>query len=596
MAVTMSVGRLLLNNAIPEKHRRLSENASKGDIKRLLTTMAKDDPRAYTAYVTKMKRTGDQITTDLGVTVGLDDIEPDYKRRDAIMRPAMQRIKNTTSDDARRRIIDSTQDRLLEATRKHPGQMTMMATSGARGAVSQLMRTVSSPTGVVDANSNTVPWLVNKSFSEGLSAPDTWAEMAEARRNVVESNLSVSEPGTMGKLYVNTMQDQLVTMPDCGTHNGIIMAYDDPNLVDRYLAKTNELVTPFVADRLRKTKKPVLVRSPMTCEAPSGVCQHCQGLDEKGNIHTIGTNVGMRAAQALTEPLTQMALNAKHAVRTNTSPNTTLRGLGGVKQLIEVPQSFPNQATLSTLPGRVTRIERAPQGGHYVHVESTSHYIPPSLSVNVLKGKRVIEGDVLSTGIPRPDEIVKYRGLGAGRQYLVDKLYDVYAGSGTTLDKRHLELLAKADLNYIKITGNDSADLGAMHGDVLDYNTFRSRVASQSKDVKVSDTVGSTLGGNVLHYTAGTRITPQMAREFHAYGFKKVPVAPRLPTYEPIMKPIAQTPLLNPDVLARLAHRNLKRTITEGAAFGQTSDIHSTNPMPAFIYGAEFGSKANNRY
>ena len=334
----------------------------------------------------------------------------------------------------------------------------------------------------------------------------------------------------------------------------------------------------------------------MTCEAPHGVCQRCQGLDEKGQAHTIGTNVGMRAAQALSEPLTQMALNAKHAVRTVGSKNTVLSGLAGMRQLTDIPQSFLHKATLAGQPGRVTRIAAAPQGGHYVDVDKQQHYVPPSLKIAV-KEKDVVEaGDRLSTGIPKPDEVVQYKGLGAGRQYLVDSLYDVYSGSGIDVDKRHLELLAKTDLNRVRIMDEDSGDLDVMRGDIVDYNRFRASIAAQSKMMNVSDAVGSTLGDSVLHHTAGTHITPTLAREFKRRGISRVPVAPRVPKHEMIMKPIARTPLMSPDVLARMAHRNLKQTLLEGAAFGDRSDIHGTHPIPAFVFGAEFGTGPAGRY
>lgn len=595
MSRTVPMGQLLLNSALPPSH-QITGETSKKDLKKLLINLAKTDPQAYVKAVSDLKRVGDEITTDLGITVGLDDIEPDYARRDKILEPALAQIRKAKNDTDRIRIIDNTQAKLLETTRQHPGQMTMMASSGARGKLSQLMRTVSSPVAVVDDKSKTIPWMISKSFAEGLKAPDVWAEMTESRRNVVESNLAVSEPGEVSKLLVNTMSDQLVTGPDCGTRNGILMDPHNPNIHDRYIAGTNELITPHVADRLRRANKPVTVRSPMTCEAPHGVCQRCQGLDEKGQVHTVGTNVGMRAAQALSEPLTQMALNAKHAVRTTTSKNTVLHGLSGFRQLTDIPQSFFNKATLASQEGQVTKIEAAPQGGHYVRVEDQKHYVPPALTVTVKPGIRVEPGDRLSTGIPKPDELVQYKGLGAGRAYLVDSLYDVYSDSGIDVDRRHLELLAKTDLNHVRIMDRDSGDLDVMRGDIVDYNRFRAAIAAQSKMMKVSDAIGSTLGDNILHHTAGTRITPSLARNLEHHGITRVPVAPRVPKHELLMKPLARTPLMNPDVLARMAHRNLKQTLVEGAAFGDRSDLHGTHPIPAFIFGTEFGTGPAGRY
>jgi DNA-directed RNA polymerase subunit beta' len=595
MARTVPMGQLLLNSVLPSSH-QIAGKTSKKDLKKLLIDLARTDPEEYVRAVSDLKRVGDEVTTDTGITVGLDDIEPDYARRDKILEPALERIRKTKDKSERVRLINDTQKQLMEVTKYHPGQMTMMATSGARGKLAQLMRTVGSPVAVVDDKNKTIPWMISKSFAEGLKAPDVWAEMTESRRNVVESNLAVSEPGEVGKLLVNTMSDQLVTLPDCGTSNGVLMDPSDPNIHDRYIANTNELITPQVADRLRHDGRPVVVRSPMTCEAPHGVCQRCQGLDEKGQVHTVGTNVGMRAAQALSEPLTQMALNAKHAVRTTGSKNTVLQGLSGFRQLTDIPQSFFNKATLTSREGKVTDIKAAPQGGHYVHVEDQPYYVPPALQVAVKPGARVEPGDRLSTGIPKPDEVVKYKGLGAGRRYLVDSLYDVYSGSGVDVDKRHLELLAKTDLNRVRIMDEDSGDLDVMRGDVVDYNRFRASIAAQSKMMKVSDAIGSTLGDSVLHHTAGTRITASLARDLQRHGITQVPVAPRVPKHEMIMKPIARTPLMNADVLARLAHRNLKQTLLEGAAFGDRSDLHGTNPIPAFVFGAEFGTGPSGRY
>jgi DNA-directed RNA polymerase subunit beta' len=595
MPRTVPVGQLLINSALPSSH-HIKSDTSKKDLKKILVDLARKDPQRYVQAVTDLKRVGDEITTDMGITVGLDDIAPDYKRRDAVLKPAIDKIKNVKDSKKRVALIQETQKKLLDHTRYHPGQMTMMATSGARGKLAQLMRTVGSPVAVVDDKNRTIPWMISRGFAEGLPSPDLWAEMTESRRNTVESNLAVVSPGEVSKLFVNTMTDQLVTSPDCGTKNGILLNSRDPDIRGRYLASTGELITSQLADRLGQKDRLVKVRSPMTCEAGHGVCQKCQGRDEFGQDHTLGTNVGIRAAQALSEPLTQMTLNAKHAVRTTGSKNTSLGGLAGVRQLIDIPQSFFNRATLASQDGEVSRVEAAPQGGHYVHVNRLSHYVPPSLKVTVKSGARVEAGDRLSTGIPKPDEVVRHKGLGAGRKYFVDSLYDVYSDSGVNLDRRHLELLAKTDLNYVRVMDEDNEALGMLKGETIDYNRFRRALAEQSEVKNIKDAVGDTLGNNVLHHTAGTRLSPAVVKELVRQGVTKVPVAPRVPRHEMVMKPIAQTPLMNPDVMARLAHRRLKQSLIEGAAFGERSDLHSTHPIPAFVFGAEFGEGPNGRY
>lgn len=559
-----------------------------------MVDLARKDPQLYVTTIGRLKQVGDAVTTDQGITVGLDDIEPDYVTRDAILEPALTAIRKTKDSTKRVKLIQATQQRMVEITKKHPGQMTAMALSGARGQVNQLMRTVTSPIAAVDDKEDTIPWIISKSYAEGLKAPDAWVALQEARRNAVETYTSVAAPGEVNKVLVNNMSDQIITMPDCGTKNGVMMTPTDSNTLDRYRADTGELITPAL---LRSIKEKMLrVRSPMTCESPDGICQKCYGLNTRGKIPELGHNVGMIAAHAMGEMLTQTALNAKHATRTAQAQHAVMTGVTGFKQLTDIPQSFFNKATLASHPGTVTKISPAPQGGRYVYVGANEHYVPPTLRVLVRKGNHVEAGDTLSDGIPKPDEVVAHKGLGAGRKYLVDALHDLYQRSGVDLDKRHLELLAKSDLNYVRILDRDSSALGVMRGDVMDYNRFRAEVAKNAKMLPLNEAIGSTLGNTILHYTVGTRITSVIANDLRRNGITHVPIAPRVPLHEAVMKPITRTPLLHPDLLAKLGHRNLKNVILEGAAFGEMSDIHGTHPVPAYVFGETFGQGPGGRY
>jgi DNA-directed RNA polymerase subunit beta' len=584
---TTTVGQLLLNDILPSSH-QVSGPLTKKGMNNLMVDLAKKNPNLYVRTIGKLKQFGDAVTTDEGITVGLDDIEPDYAARDRVLEPILQQVKRTKDPAKRRRLIDSAQDRMMKLTEKHPGQMTPMALSGSRGKVAQLMRSVTSPVAAVDDKSETIPWIISKSYSEGLKAPDAWIAMAEARRNAVETYTSVALPGEVNKIIVNNMSDQLITMPDCGTTNGVMVSAEDA--VGRYNAVTGQRV-PYGTMRGE-----VKVRSPMTCEAPDGVCQKCYGEGTGGQVPRLGSNVGMVAAHAMGEPITQMSLDAKHAVRTVQREKAQLKGLTGFKQLTEIPQTFFNKATLATRSGKITGVKPAPQGGHYVHMDQEEHYVPPNLHVTVKRGDEVEAGDSLSDGIPKPDEVVHFKGLGAGRKYFVDQLQQIYKGQGIDLDKRHLELLAKTDLNYVRILDQDSGPLGVMKGDVVDYNRFRRSVAKASTSLPLSKADGETLGNNVLHYTVGTRLTPQVITDLKKNGIKDVPIAPRIPKHEFVMKPASRAPLLHPDLLGKLGHRNLKNVILEGAAFGETANIHGTHPVPAFVFGEEFGEGPTGRY
>jgi DNA-directed RNA polymerase subunit beta' len=261
----------------------------------------------------------------------------------------------------------------------------------------------------------------------------------------------------------------------------------------------------------------------------------------------------MLSAQAITEPLTQLSLNAKHATRTASSEKAVLSGLEGLKQLTEIPQNFFNAAVLAPTGGTITTVKKAPQGGHYVYINDVEHYLHPALDPQVKAGAVVQAGDVLSSGIPRPDEVLKHKGLEAGRDYMVQQLQGIYKGQGMDVDRRHLELVAKTDMNYVRLTDPDSHRWGFIRGEVIDVNALRNAIAEH----------------------------PELKQE---------------PAYEPVMKPLSRTPLMHPDWMARLAHRNLKNVILDAAAFGESSPIHGTHPVLPFAWGAEFGRGPKGQY
>lgn len=589
-----TLGRHLVDSALPEKWRGRGV-LTKGSLNDLLVGVAKEAPDKYPDVVTKLKRLGDEVATLDGISVGLDDIAPKRDERDAALKPHVEAFRKATSASDKEKALAGAQNAMLELARKHPGTMGEMVRSGGRGNAAQLMRTVGAPVMVRDSKGKVVPWLIDKSFSEGLKPADAWVAGGEARVNAVLSNISVVEPGDLAKILVNNMSDQLVTTPDCGTKNGIAMLGGDPHIIDRYEAGTNRLITPQVASSLAASGKSVIVRSPMTCEAAHGVCQRCQGLSPTGALHPIGTNVGVRAAQALSEPLTQFSLNAKHGGRVGKSSEKQLEGIKGVRALLEIPTSFAHKAVLAARDGMVSGIDKAPQGGHYVSIDDERHYVPPDHHVLVSAGQSMYAGDALSDGVPKPDEIVRHKGLGDGRRYLVDALSDVYKRSGSEVDKRHLETLAKSVLNHVQIT-DPGPDDAFVKGDVVDYNKFHAALAASRRRVPIDDAGGETLADGVLHYTAGTAITPTIADALRRHGVTSVSIADTGPRATPIMRPASRTPLLNPDWLARLAHRYLKESLLAGIHRGDVSNLHGASPVPAYVAGVEFGQGAEGAY
>lgn len=601
MPVTTTLGRHLLNNALPEGH-RIEAQTGKKALGKIMSDLAQNDPHTYVKAISNLKKVGDQLATLEGLSVGLDDIEPDYKNRDAALHPHLLRFNAAANDEKKREVVEAAQADVLKHVSSHPGTMTQQVRSGARGSPIQYMKIVGSPVYARNAAGKTEPWMIRRSYSEGLKPSDYWVAGNEAILDTIKSTVSVSEPGELAKILVSNMQNIIVTEDDCGTHNGILMAADSSDVVDRFLArdvggfKRGTLVTPSVQNKLARLQSKILVRSPMTCEAGDGVCQKCQGLDEKGQIHSFGTNVGVRSAQAMSEPLTQFALSAKHGVLTAKGESKVqVHGVQGFRQIIQTPHQFINKATLAEQDGKVTKVEVAPQGGHYVHIGERQHYIVPNLGVIVSPGQVVERGDALSQGIPKPDEVVNHKGLAAGRLYVVNTLKNLYKDQGQDLDSRHFELLARGEMNHVQIL--DDPGNNFLKGDVVSYNHLRSVLRSGVKSMPVADALGETLGKEYFQYSAGMRVTPAMVKFLKGQKVDEVAIAPRAPEVQFIMKPATTSPLLDPDWMARLAHRDIKSSILQAAHFGETTDVHGTSPVPAYaLSSTEFGKGSKGRY
>lgn len=594
----MTLGHLLLNESLPPQY-KLSGPIDKKVLKTRLSSLAKEDPRAYTAAITNIKRIGDLVATREGISIGLDDIAPDPKAKGAFVHKYNNLLGKAKSDEEKGNILVQAQREAQVINNQHTGTMNTMRKSGGRGNTVQMMKMNVAPVVIGDRHGKPIPQFISHSYSEGLTPGEYWTAGNEARELLIKGQLSTAEPGDLGKVLSNNMNSQVVTVTDCGTDNGRLFSITDPNITDRYLAKPvkgrprNTLITSRLVSDLRKQRvADVVVRSPLTCESKDGVCQKCMGLNERGQSFEIGTNAGLRSAQALTEPLTQMVLSSKHGI--NLVDDDNLKGYAALRQTVDSPGSFVNKAILAEKRGRVTQVSKAPQGGNFVHVDGDEHYVPPNLRVTVKVGDNVYAGDQLSSGTPAPADVVRLRGLGMGRDHMVREIDNIYKGSGVNLDQRHAELLTRSHLNHVQLQ-NSAGDF--LRGDTVEYNRLKDYTSQGSVGTPVDKAVDQTLAADYLHYTAGTLVTPFVRDTLKRGGITEVRTSTdKSPTFQSVFSPLTRAPLNNPDWMARLNHRWLKDSIMSGAQFGQVTDVHGVNPIPALAYGKEFGKGKDGKY
>ena len=85
-------------------------------------------------------------------------------------------------------------------------------------------------------------------------------------------------------------------------------------ITDEVIVQQSEMITPEIARKIEELGlEKIQVRSPMTCDAPLGVCRRCYGMDmSTGSLVEDGMAVGIIAAQSIGEPGTQLTMRTFH--------------------------------------------------------------------------------------------------------------------------------------------------------------------------------------------------------------------------------------------------------------------------------------------
>lgn len=418
---------------------------------------------------------------------------------------------------------------------------------------------------------------------------------------VVEN--SVQEAGFFAKQLNQAAHDLVVTALDADKDGkadyyvrGLPVDTDDPDNVGALLAAPaggyprNTILTPEILAHLqRRNIKRILVRSPLVSEPPGGgIYARDVGVREKGQIAPVGDFVGMAAAQALSEPLSQAQLSAKHTGGVVETSGSGVSGFKLINQMVQVPEVFRGGATHAQTDGVVSEIRPAPQGGYYVLIAGQSHYVPHGLKVTVKKGQEVEAGDVLSEGIPNPAEIVRHKGIGEGRRYFVQAFRNVYKNSNLPAHRRNVELVARGLINHVRL----NSEMGSyVPGDIVSYATLAANYSPRNgtQKVRVNKAIGQYLERPVLHYTIGTKIRPSVVRELQEYGIDEVEAHPEPPPFEPEMIRGLETISYDQNWLNRFLGSYLKRGLMRAVHRAEATDMNATSYVPRLAESVNFG-------
>ncbi len=312
--------------------------------------------------------------------------------------------------------------RAMEAHFDHLNPIFMMASSGARGSMSQIRQLAGMRGLMANPKGEIIERPIKANFMEGLTVLEYFISTHGARKGLADTALRTADSGYLTRRLVDVAQDVIIREADCGTKDGIelplLKASGEPNeqLLGRHAtaevstkrgrkivakgaeidrAELAELVE--AADQLASTNIPV--RSVLKCAAATGICQTCYGRAmATGNTAQIGDAVGIVAAQSIGEPGTQLTMRTFHTGGVAGADIT--HGLPRVVELFEArkPKGLAKIAEV----GGVVSIEETEKALTVVITDDAGdehrHTFPRRTRLFVGEGEKIEPGTQLNEG------------------------------------------------------------------------------------------------------------------------------------------------------------------------------------------------------
>ncbi len=406
--VTTTAGRIIFNEALPERLRFKNYAMKKENLKQVIGECFKEYGRAKTAELAdEIKRLGFSYATKAGASISISDVSVPSQKAE-VLSAADERIAELeeqyrdgliTENERYQQTVDVWNDatdritKYVEEVLDPYGSIYTIAKSGATKAKFQQIRQLSGMRGLMASPSGKIIDIpIRGNFRDGLSVLEYFISSHGARKGLADTALRTAESGYLTRRLIDVAQDVIVNDEDCGTLDGILIKESDSKemmltdirgrIVGRVLAENidgydkieaGDEITDEIADDIVEHKiSAVRVRSVLTCAARQGVCRKCYGRDLAANaLAKTGAAVGIVAAQSIGEPGTQLTMRTFHTGGIAGAQGDITQGLPRVEELFEarIPK---DKAEISEIDGMVEIVKDDTTRTRTVRVVSTN--------------------------------------------------------------------------------------------------------------------------------------------------------------------------------------------------------------------------------
>ncbi len=209
--------------------------------------------------------------------------------------------------------------------------------SGARGSIGQLQQLagmrglMSKPSGEI------IETPIKANAREGMNVLEYFSSTHGARKGLADTALKTADSGYLTRKLADVAQNVFINDFDCSTKHGVtkraiykgeeidVPLYEQiigrvaretirNPITDVLIVEENQMITAAAALSIEALSiDSVVVRSPLACDTPLGICAKCYGQDmSTSQMVEQGLAVGIIAAQSIGEPGTQLTMRTFH--------------------------------------------------------------------------------------------------------------------------------------------------------------------------------------------------------------------------------------------------------------------------------------------
>ena len=436
--IETTVGRIIFNEVLPGGIPFQNVIMDRPNLRKVVATCYRTlGGEATGEVVDRIKATGFHYATRSGITIAIHEIQVP-RNKPQLLAEADRKVDALveqyqmgliTDDERYQGTVDiwadtTTQvEKAIKERMPEYGSLNYMASSGTKGNITQIRQMAGMRGLMADPNGKVIELPIRGSFREGLSVLEYFISTHGARKGLADTALRTADSGYLTRRLIDVAQDVIILEEDCGTASGLWIergAVGDageslrPRILGRHAAmdvideQTGEIIcergqelNEAISDEIdaRRIER-VFVRTPMSCEAPRGLCQPCYGRDlARGELVRMRTAVGIIAAQSIGEPGTQLTMRTFHTGGVASQTDIT-SGLPRVEELFEA-RAPKGEAIISETDGVVDIVQENER--RIVRVTNVDtlveEYAIPARGEAIVKdGERVVAGATIAQG------------------------------------------------------------------------------------------------------------------------------------------------------------------------------------------------------